>query len=59
MRVGVGARVRVGFRDSGGVQSGQNFPLGGFGAHGASGTFSAHGLVRAALLATNCWPQAP
>ena len=33
-----------------GVQSGQNFPLGGFGAHG---------LLREASLATNCWLEAP
>ena len=59
LRVGVGVRVRVGFKDSVGVQSGQTFPLGGFGAHGASGAFSAHGLLRAAPLATNCWPEAP
>ena len=55
----MGVRVRVGFKDSTGVQSGQNFPLGGFGAHGASGAFGAHGLLRAAPLATNCWPEAP
>ena len=55
----MGVRVRVGFKDSVGVQSGQKFPLGGFGAHGESGAFGAHGLVRAAPLATNCWPEAP
>ena len=49
----------VGFKDSAGVQSGQNFPLGGFGAHAAAGAFGAHGLLRAAPLATNCWPEAP
>ena len=37
-------------KDSVGVQSGQNFPLGAFGAHG---------LLTAAPLATNCWPAAP
>ena len=46
LRVGVGDRVRVGFKDSVGVQSGQNFPLGGLGAHRASG---AHELLRVAL----------
>ena len=35
---------------SAGVQSGQNFPLGGFGTHG---------LLRVAPLQTNCWPEAP
>ena len=55
----MGVRVKVGFKDSAGVQSGQIFPLGGFVAHGASGTFGAHGLLRAAPLATNCWPEAP
>ena len=59
LRVGVGVRVKVGYKDSAGVQSGQNFPLGGFGACGASGAFGAHGLLRAAPLATNCWPPAP
>ena len=55
----MGVRVRVGFKDSVGVQSGQKFPLGGFGAHGASGAFGAHGLLRAAPLAINYWPEAP
>ena len=59
LRVGVGVRVTVGFKDSAGVQSGQIFPLGGFGAHGASGAFGSHGLLRAAPLATNCWLEAP
>ena len=59
LRVGVGVRVRVGFKDSGGVQSGQNFPSGGFGAHGVSRAFCAHGLLRVAPLATDCWPEAP
>ena len=34
----------------GGVQNGQNFP---------SGAFGAHRLLQAAPLATNCWPEAP
>ena len=55
----MGVRAKVGFKDGVGVQSGQNFPLGGFGAHGASGTFGAHGRLRATPLATNCWPEAP
>ena len=59
MRVGVGGRVRVGFNDSVGVQSGQTFPSGAFGAHGASDAFGAHGLLRAAPLASNCWSEAP
>ena len=54
--MGWGVRVRVGSRDCIGVKSGQNFPLGGFGAHGAPG---ARGLLRAAPLAANCWPEAP
>ena len=59
LRVGVGASGRVACRDNAGLQSGQNFPLGGFGAHGALGAFGARGLLRAAPLATSCWPQAP
>ena len=55
----MGVSVRVGFKDSARVQSGQNFPLGGFGSHEASGAFGAHGLLRAGPLATNCWPEAP
>ena len=38
LRVGFGVRVSAGFKDSVGVQSGQNFPLCAFGAHGAPGT---------------------
>ena len=56
--MGVGV-VKVGFKDSVGVQSGQKFPLGAFGAHAASGAFDAHGLLRVAPLATSCWPEAP
>ena len=41
------------------MQSGQKFPSGGFGAHGASGPFGAHGLLRAAPLPTKCWTEAP
>ena len=52
-RVGVGGRVGVGFKDSGGVQTGQNFPFRAFGANGASSAFGTHGLLRAAPLATN------
>ena len=52
----MGVSVRVGFKDSVGVQNGQNFPAGAFGAHGVSG---AHELLRAAPLVTNCWPEAP
>ena len=55
----MGVRVKVGFKDSAWVQSGQNFPSGGFGARGALGTFDARGLLRAAPLAANCWPEAP
>ena len=50
LRVGVGVRVKVGFKDSVGVPSGQNLTLGPFGAHG---------LLRAAPLATDCWLEAP
>ena len=46
----------VGFKDSVGVQSGQIFPSAAFGGHGELGAFGAHGLLRAAPLATNCWP---
>ena len=56
LRVGMSVRVRVGFKDRVGVQNGQNFPSCAFGAHGASG---AYGLLRAAPLATDCWPEAP
>ena len=45
----MGVRVRVGFKDSVGVQSGQIFP---------SGTFGAHERRRAEPSATNCWPEA-
>ena len=55
----MGIRVKVGFKDSVRVQSGQNFPSGTFGVHGASGAFGAHGRLRATPLATNCWPEAP
>ena len=55
----MGVRVRVGFRDNVGVQNGQNLTLGAFGAHGPLGAFGAYGLLRAAPLATNCWPEAP
>ena len=58
-RVGAGVRVRVGFKDSVGVQSGQNFPLGTFSAHGASRAPGADGRLGAAPLATNCWLEAP
>ena len=54
----MGVRVRVGFKGSVGVQSGQQFPSGGFGAYGASGAFGAHGLLRGAP-PTNRWPEAP
>ena len=50
LRAGVGVWVRVGFKDSVGVQSGQKFP---------SGAFGAHGLLRLVPLKTNCWPEAP
>ena len=59
LRVGVGFRVKVGFKDSFGVQSGQKFPPGAFGARVASGAFGAHGLLRLAPFTTNCWPEAP
>ena len=59
LRVGVGVRVSVGFKDSVGAQSGQKFPLGALSAHGASGTFDAHALPRVAPLTTSCWPKAP
>ena len=59
LRVGVGIRVRVGFKDSVGVQNGQKLPSGAFGAREALGAFGAHGLLRPAPLATNCWPEAP
>ena len=55
----MGVRVKVGFKDSVGVQSGQNFPGGTFGVHGALGAFGAHGRLRATPLATTCWPEAP
>ena len=55
----MGFRVKVGFKDSVGVQIGQNFPSGTFGVHGASGALGAHGRLRATPLATNCWPKAP
>ena len=41
------------------MQSGQNFPLGTFGAHGALRAFGAHGRLGTAPLATNCWSEAP
>ena len=49
-RVGMGVGVRVGFEDSVGVQSGQKFP---------SGAFGAHGLLRPASLTINCRLEAP
>ena len=55
----MGVRVKVAFKDSVGVQIGQNFPQGTFGVHGASGALGAHGRLRATPLATNCWPKAP
>ena len=55
----MGVRVKVGFKDSVGVQSGQNFPWGTFGVHGALGAFGAHVRLRATPLATNRWPEAP
>ena len=55
----MGVRVKVGFKDSVGVQIGQNFPYGTIGVHGASGAFGAHRRLRATTLATNCWPEAP
>ena len=57
-RVGTGVRVKVEVKVRVGVQSGQHFPLGAFGAQGPSGTFGAHGLMRLVPLATNCWPEA-
>ena len=35
----MGVRVKVGPKDSVGLQRGQNFPSGGFNAHGESGAF--------------------
>ena len=55
----MGVRVKVGFKDSVGVQIGPNFPQGTFGVHVASGALGAHGRLRATPLATNCWPKAP
>ena len=55
----MGVRVKVGFKDSVGVQIGQNFPEGTFGVHVASGALGTHGRRRATPLATNCWPKAP
>ena len=55
----MGVRVKVGFKDSVGVQIGQKFPEGTFGVHGASGALGAHGRLGATPLATNCWPKAP
>ena len=55
----MGVRVKVGFKDSVGVQIGQNFPQGTFGVHGASVALGAHGRLGATPLATNCWPKAP
>ena len=55
----MGVRVKVGFKDSVGVQIGQNFPKGTFGVHGASGALGAHGRLRATPWATDCWPKAP
>ena len=52
-------RVKGGFKDSVGVQSGPNSPSGTFGVHGASGAFGAHRQPRVTPLATNCWPEAP
>ena len=45
LRVGVGVSVRVGLKNSVGGQSGQTFLSGAFGAHRASDTFGAHGLL--------------
>ena len=53
------ARVTIEFNDSVGMQSEQNFSLCTFCAHGASGTFGAQGVLKAAPLTTNCWSQAP
>ena len=55
----MGFRVKVGFKDSVGLQIGQNFPSGTFGVHAASDALGAHGRRRATPLATNCWPKAP
>ena len=55
----MGVRVKVGFKDSVGVQIGPNFPQGTFGVHVASGVLGAHGRLRATPLATNFWPKAP
>ena len=55
----MGVRVKVGFKDSVGVLSGQKLPSCAFGAHGVLGAFGAHGLLKVAPLATNCWPEAP
>ena len=57
LRVGMGVRARVGFKDSVGVQSGQNFPSGAFGAQRVSDAFGAHRPLRAAPLVNNCWPE--
>ena len=56
---GVGVKVRVGFKDSVGVQSGQTFPSSAFDACEASGAFGTHGLLRPVPLTTNCWPEPP
>ena len=55
----MGVRVKFGFKDSVGVQSGQIFREGTFGVNGASGAFGARGRLRATPLATNYWPEAP
>ena len=55
----MGVRVKVGFKDSVGVQIGQNFPQGTFGVHGALGALGAHGRLGATPVATNGWPKAP
>ena len=50
----MGIRVRVGMKDSVGMQSRQNFLSGAFGARRASGAFGAHRPLRSAPVATNC-----
>ena len=62
----MGVRVKVGFKDSVGVQIGKNFPQGTFGVHGASGALGAHGRalgahgrLGATPLATNYFHRRP
>ena len=52
LMVGVGVRVWFGFKGSVGVQRGQNFLLGGHGAHVVSTAFGVYRLVRTTRLAT-------